>query len=236
MAVFMHHTKLKSAMQHVRDLHHALDLIVFYNSGDDSPPGRCAWQMVLEAIAAGKMAVDTTWEPETKTLLHYAALSCSAAVVKRLLDLGASPSLLDGSGHLPMRYAANCLTDDALDKCRMLPVTDLGHENSTGGNTPLHIVATFPRCELSQHFREVLQWMLDQPECDIDAADVRGVTAADLLAARAHRDPRPLAMLRAARAERARWTPQRAAWTGAVAVGVAGLAAAGAAGASGLKK
>jgi hypothetical protein len=189
--------------------------------------------MVLEAVAAGKMAVDTTWRPETKTLLHYAARSCSAAVVQRLLELGASPSLLDGSGHPPMRYAANCLTDDALHKCKLLPVTDLGQQCNSGSR-PLHIVASLPFSESSQLFWEVLQWMVDQPECDIDAVDNRGHTAADLVAASVYCDPRSLAMLRAERAARARWTPLRAAWTGAVGAVAAGSMPT--AGAAGLKK
>jgi hypothetical protein len=63
---------------------------------------------------------------------------------------------------------------------------------------------------------QVLQWMLDQPECPIYDYDGHGRTVADVFSC----NPayaRPLAMVRAAEAARRRWTPLRAAWTKAVA-------------------
>lgn len=63
---------------------------------------------------------------------------------------------------------------------------------------------------------EVFQWMLNQPECPLDAVNSDGQTAGDYLSGSGAHFARPLAMLQAAQAARARWTVLRAAWTGAV--------------------
>jgi hypothetical protein len=112
-----------------------------------------------------------------------------------------------------MHLAAHSYSDDALRKCKMLPVADLGKPRDDG-STPLHDVAWtlhwLRDMRVSgrvERLQGVLQWMLDQPECPIDAPDDRRVTAAGLLTASAHDDLRLIAMLPAA----------RAAWTGAVA-------------------
>jgi hypothetical protein len=68
------------------DLSHALEAIWNYTSDRDET-GRCAWETVLDAVAAGHLAVDTQWRLQKRTLLHYAASNSSAAVMRRLLAL-----------------------------------------------------------------------------------------------------------------------------------------------------
>jgi len=173
--------------------------------------GHRAWDMVLSAIEAGKLPVDVN----NNSLLCVAAEHGHPALMRRLLELGAPSSRCDTFGRVAMHWAA--LSDNGgLEKCKMLPVKDLGYcASGCVSGTPLHYVAKVLCCmppwfplQLERRL-EVLQWMLDQPECPIYNRDDRGRTVADIFAD----GPvyaRPLAMVRAAEAAQRRWTPLRA--------------------------
>jgi hypothetical protein len=208
------------------NLNDALEYIVNRRASDlDSPVGRRAWELVLAAVEAGEMAVNQTFQQRSnRTLLHFAAWHASAAVMRRLLELGASPSPRDADGYVPMHLAAaSCY--DALEKCKMLPAADLecrkDREDRGEFYSPLHFIAesVLIWCNEPNGERclEVLQWMLDQPECPIHRRDGLGRTVADMFSSKS-KYARPLAMVRAAEAARRRWTPLRAAWTGVAAV------------------
>jgi hypothetical protein len=210
------------------NLNEALECIVKRGGSDLSTAGCGAWKLVLAAVEAGEMAVDQTFRRcSNRTLLHFAAWHASAAVMRRLLDLGALPSPRDADGYVPMHLAATS-SYDVLEKCKMLPAADLECRITRNGiYSPLYLITQslliwcLPRCMPSGMSRgerlvQVLQWMLDQPECPIYDYDGHGCTVADVFS----RNPayaRPLAMVRAAEAARRRWTPLRAVWTGAVA-------------------
>jgi hypothetical protein len=221
-----------AGFMHLHGALYYLDSLEDDEFGDTSEQGRLVWQIVLRAVEAGKLAVD---RPVTRMsellLLHHAAEFCSVGVMQRLLQLGAPPSQRDCVGHTPMHYAAKSRRE-ALAKCKLLPVADLASLTNHAHETPLHVLAwnlrrlllqpvgaleparaeRFGGCEAAAVHLEVLEWMLDQPECPIDAANCYGdLTAAHLLGGTSAR-----AMVRTAQAARARWTPLRAAWTGVV--------------------
>jgi hypothetical protein len=163
---------------------------------------------------------------------NVAALCCAQRFGSRcaaLVDLGASPSLRDRAGRVPMHLAARSHSE-ALLKCKMLPVADCGKQFNNSGHTPLldvmwnMYILYYETTEHVERLEEVLQWMLDQPECVIDAPDPNGFTPFQAFVG-SGRGARPMAMLRAARAERARWSPLRAVWTENVAVTAAAAAA-----------
>jgi hypothetical protein len=213
-------------------MNEALEYIVNRQASDLYSIGRRAWELVLAAVEAGEIAVDQTFRPRNRTLLHFAAWHASAAVMRRLLDLGALPSPRDVYGYVPMHLAVTSCYD-ALEKCKMLPVADLERRKDREEFcTPLYLIAELlliwclPPNQLNgEHRLEVLQWMLDQPECPILNRDNYGRTVADMFS-RKSEYARPLAMVRAAEAAQRRWSPLRAVWTGAV-------AAAGSSGSSG---
>jgi hypothetical protein len=206
--------------------------------------GRCAWQAVFDAIEAKQLDVnDTAWSYRDESLLHRAADNASVAVMRRLLAMGASPSMRNCYGHVPLHLAAISVYEP-LEKCRLLPATDLTClDNCYCPATPLQYVANrlwdntgrhFEpnaaiklECELEvQQLLQVLQWMVDQPECPTRACDgFYGRNAESVLFGDARRNPefaheveQALAIYRAAEDVRVRWSPPRAAWTGAAAV------------------
>jgi hypothetical protein len=184
--------------------------------------GREAWAVALAAVRMGTLPVDTKFHMGGgRTLLHCAAQSCSTACMQELLQLGASPSARDNAGSTPMHFAT-CFGKYALEKCKLLPVADLNARNTHG--TSLHAVVhnlTFLAkggysYALRQELVELLQWMVQQPECALDAVDHRDLTALDMLSEEqstaAARD-----VVRTAVEQRARWSTLRATWTAAVA-------------------
>jgi hypothetical protein len=198
------------------DLESALIAVFQCEASDDEGFGATAWAAVLTAVEAGTLDVNVVYY--RRSLLSYAATHCSATVVKRLLHLGASPSVEDKYGTRPMHKAV-LGGHDVVAKCAMLPPGDLACQSKLFG-TPLHECAFWlkrwaPPHELFDKYLEVLQWMLAQPECPVRGADIYGRTAMDILNGSEHcskaRD-----MLAAELARRARWTALRAAWIGVV--------------------
>jgi hypothetical protein len=186
--------------------------------GDTDHP--VAWQAVFTAIETGWLSQD-----DVPTLLHHAVQLCSVGTLRYVLQLGLPPSSRDEDGWLPMHYAAKSRRG-ALEKCKLLPVTDLACRTVGTNETPLHVLAQFLRRLLTPSvdpdavaLLQVFQWMVEQPECPLDAVNSDGKTAGDYLSGCGAHFARPLAMLQAAQAARARWTPLRTAWTGAVVTG-----------------
>jgi hypothetical protein len=227
-----------------------MDLKTALRDGCQKPPwwhhtdrGRCAWQAVFDAIEAKQLDVnDTAWSYRDESLLHRAADNASAAVMQRLLAMGASPSMRNCYGHVPLHLAAISVYEP-LEKCKLLPAADLTSlDNCYCPVTPLQYVANRLRDNTGRHFEpnamaiklecelevqqllQVLQWMVDQPECDLHARDEHGRTVAEMLAddntrggaAAVAQRRHALAVVRAAEAARRRWAPLRAAWTGAL--------------------
>jgi hypothetical protein len=183
-----------------------------------------AWSIVLAAVQSGEVSVDYTWGMFNTSLLHYACRKGSVSTVRRLLNLGASPSLKNDIDVVAMHYAivswwtcpAQCggELENALEKCKMLPVADLSSCAETFG-TPLRLLlAHLARRGRAGNFEfmQLLQWVVNQPECALD--NVQGVL--DVLTK--HPGTAPYALIvQTAMEQRARWSLLRAAWTGAVA-------------------
>jgi hypothetical protein len=178
--------------------------------------GQAAWQEVFRGIETGTLAANAILATsfERITLLHYAALRCSAATMQRLLQLGASPYVLDSNGCVPMYYVMfSC--KDVVSKCKMLPCEQLftigGHEFYP---TLFHMAVSCQHVGGWQRI-ELLQWMVEQAECPLEVPLETGVTVLQVL----ERNGREAAhaVVVAAMALRARWSCARAAWTGAVA-------------------
>jgi hypothetical protein len=206
------------------NLEKACNFVFESEASDLYPAGSAAWTLILAAIEAGTLHVETKRGPWA--LLHCAAFFCSATVFKRLLDLGASPSVADKYGTRPMHLAVQG-GYDVVAKCAMLPLGDLACLSELFG-TPLHacvakVIVWAPPLRLGHDhdvfdkYLDVLQWMLAQPECPVGGADIFGRTAMDILNGKENcgeaRD-----MFAAELARRARWTALRAAWVGGVVV------------------
>jgi hypothetical protein len=179
---------------------------------DSSPIGKRAWNVVLAAVRTGNLAVNTPHNEHGRTLLHCAA----HVTVTQLLALGASPAQPDAYGFLPLHFAMR-----SLQKFRMLSAGGfLAHD--TTGFTPLHLLAqeimvASPDADLMN----VLQWMVEQPECAVNAENRIGFTALDILGDMAETaDAREV--VRTAMEQRTRWSSLRAAWIATVAVAVSG--------------
>jgi hypothetical protein len=188
--------------------------------------GREAWRTALDAVRAGKLAVDTKFpDGINRTLLHCAAQSCSTACVQELLQLGASPSVRDDEGSTPMSHAIY-FSQYALEKCKLLPAADLNVHNMYG--TPLHLAAGALTYLVQQghhlawrqayiaRYVDLLQWMVQQPECVVDAVNYSRCTALDILGDMAE-TAAARAVVRTAMEQRARWSTLRATWTATVA-------------------
>jgi hypothetical protein len=162
------------------------------------PPGltrEAVWDAVFAAVEKGFAYQTVVFGDEGYTLLHLAIRDNLPGVVQRLMTMGLSPAATDKDGWNAMHVAAFCKTADV---CMVLPVELLG-DRSRVGNTPLHIA-------IRARNVQVMQWMLDQPCCSVEARDI------DLVE---DRTPEAVA-IRAAFAARERWTALRAAWVGAV--------------------
>jgi ankyrin repeat protein len=212
----------------------ACSVFTIFNDGANDVTSSKAWDTVLTAVERKHLRADVRHE-EGLTLLHCAAIRCTAATVRRLLDAGVPPSVADDRGNTPMHLAATS-RKDALQKCQLLPVADLACPNAAG-DTPLHLVAedterheTFYAAmahvpaqvpDLQAIFLpgpdrwSVLRWMVTQEECPLTTINHAGATALDLLICDACAAPR--AIVEAVAGQRARWSPARATWTGAVA-------------------
>jgi hypothetical protein len=119
--------------------------------------------------------------------------------MQRLLELGANPSAVaDKPWGLPMN---ECVLRDALDKCKLLPVADIARDPYSRKTTP------FVLCVLIGNSR-VLRWMVEQPECPVEAF-VRDELPRLTLAAE------KTTLLTDEAARRCRWSPLRAAFVGA---------------------
>jgi hypothetical protein len=202
----------------------AIDALLY--GGDDLQDE--AFTIVLAVVQTGDLHVDFRCGIYRKTLLHVAAARGSVFTMRRLLELGAMPSVKDAEGRVPMHCAVTSWRNstgqcDALEKCKLLPVADLS--NYTSGQTPLWLLAhhllvrgstdsTAPHMVLK--LVQLLQWIVDQPECELNKVDDGGRTSADVLNFYIGMAPYAL-VVRTAMAQRARWSTLRAAWTGAVA-------------------
>jgi len=69
-----------------------------------SPPGKLVTKVLDEACNNG-LTLQTTYL-EGWTALHYAALAGRSGVVKRLLEMRASPACVDANGWTPLHWAA----------------------------------------------------------------------------------------------------------------------------------
>jgi ankyrin repeat protein len=175
----------------------------------------------MAAVRVGTVSPDADWAPLCTgggTALHFAAKMCSVAGMKELLDLGALPTATDDNGLFPMHYAASTI-HDPVAKCDLLPRGHLAAGAGTRLGTPLHLVALRLRHYdiMRVCMMEVLQWMVDQPECVLDAVNREGCTALDMLSEEqstaAARD-----VVQSAMEQRARWRTLRTTWTATVAV------------------
>jgi hypothetical protein len=189
------------------------------------------WTVLFEKIERGTLSANARVQfGGGGRLLHWAA-SFPPPVMATLLASGANPSLTNKRGDARPMHAVVSASDaeDMLDKCKMLPVSDLAAVDQYG-RTPLRLLlfelrvlclmtqpagaASARRCQLEA----VLTWMLDQPECPLDSRDSDGRT----LQQHAGKKSRAAAAISAAMAQRARWSPARAAWTAAVVAAAAG--------------
>ncbi len=165
------------------------------------------WQDALVAIANKTMDVNAASTWEHVTLLHLACFHGKVDVVKQLLQLHADPSVETLCyKSRPMHYAAMSASSNALEICKLLPVTDMV-ETNIYGETPffaaLHRICMVP---------DLFQWMIQQPQCDVIAH--YATIKRDL-----HRDPEIyISMVDEEVAARKRWTPARAAWCAAACV------------------
>ncbi len=184
-----------------------------------------AWNVMLAAIEANKIAVDEVFGIAGKyktTLLHLACRRkyVNAAVVQRLLELGASSLRKNRSGNVAMHEAAHGYGHDSLKKCKMLPVAGLGCRNKYQ-ETPLHVLAheldfacVVRDDKTLRRLEDMLHWMVDAVECPVDAVDVWGRTAANFLRINAAAAPYA-SIVHSAAVWKRRWTAQRAAWIAA---------------------
>jgi hypothetical protein len=203
------------------NLQKACAAVFEYEASDLFPRGSAAWTVVLAAIKAGTLHVNVS--SHGRPLLHCAAYSCSATVVKRLLEMGASPSMMDMHGSCAMHMAV-LGGHDVVAKCAMLPPGDLACQSKLFG-TPLHACAmklkmwaTPPPRLVNGAFgkyMEALRWMLQQPGCPVDVADRHCRSPMDILNESKHCGE-ACEMLAVELAPRARWTALRAAWAGVV--------------------
>jgi ankyrin repeat protein len=182
---------------------------------------RRAWQSFMAAVRVGTVSPDANWAPLCTgggTALHFAAKMCSVAGMKELLDLGALPAVTDDNGFLPMHYAASTI-HDPVKKCELLPLKHLAAGAETKIGTPLHLVAFRMRHHdiVRVCMMDVLQWMVNQPECAVDAVNKEGRTALDILDDMAE-TAAARGVLRAAMEQQARWSLLRTAWTATVAI------------------
>jgi hypothetical protein len=192
-----------------------------------------AFTIVLAAVQTGDLHVDFRCGMYRKTLLHFAAARGSVFTMRRLLELGALPSVKDAAGCVPMHCAVTSWRNstgqcDALEKCKLLPVADLS--DNTSGQTPLwllaqHLLACGGTDSTAPHMVlklvQLLQWIVDQPECALNKVDDAGRTSTDVLNFYTGMAPYAL-VVRTATEQRARWSLLRAEWTAAVTIAVAG--------------
>jgi hypothetical protein len=179
---------------------------------DDENKCRAAWSRVLASIANHTLHVDVC-SISRQTLLHIATFMGMVDDVRRLLELHANPSIPESSGWLPMHFAAiaaKCVNNPTrvLDICKLLPPKDLAAKTNNG-LTPLHLAI------MHAAGLEVIAWMADQPESDLEA-EFDGRRPLDLC--RVFRYDEAAAVIADAIAARRRWTPPRAAWIAAVAI------------------
>jgi hypothetical protein len=204
--------------------HHAL------MAGEDTPEGRDAADVLLRAVAEGRIdpgkeyvVVKPELELKYSPLLHCAAENYSAEFLQRLLALGkCSPStpqfMMDGLRWLPMHCAARSPVDPVA-KCMLLPAEDLDSRHKVPESmTPLVACIVY-----SVRAMQVVRWMLDQPECCVDEDPFVPLLLGN---------PNPeygavIELLRGGIAARQqwkqRWGPLRAAWVATVSVGATAL-------------
>ncbi len=129
-------------------------------------------------------------------------------VIQKLLDMGMSPAYLNcldlNAAHMVAGFCDN------VQLLMLLPLEMLTHTSAVGF-TPLHIAVRDKRVQ-------VVQWMLEQPCCPVDARNMHGHTAEQYSFGRSG----PAAeAIRAAFAAHRRWTALRAAWVAAAAAAAA---------------
>jgi hypothetical protein len=130
--------------------------------------GECTedgWEVVLAAAAAGQLRVDNDAD-----FVYEAVKKAPASILRRLLELNALAE--DGRGYTPMHSVVVCYSDAMLEKCKMLPPSQLASLCTGRAGTPLHVA--FEECmrllcvrrytEVAA-YTQVLRWMLDQFEC-----------------------------------------------------------------------
>jgi hypothetical protein len=197
--------------------------------------GPLAWTAVLAQVAAGTLHPDAADARFGETLLCCAAVPrCPASVMTRLLALGASPSKPRHDGIRPMTvlFRNESYTampgPDFVHKMKLLPPADLAErEEGCGGQTCLHLLAQMiaRRGTGNEHayLMHALLWVLDQPECHPEDA-MRTMWGTLLtpkeICAHAMRVEAVNVIRDALEARKAwavRWSPDRAAWIGAVA-------------------
>jgi hypothetical protein len=193
---------------------------IFYSWSVPGTKGCDAWQMVLNAVATGKMSADKGFNGITR-LLHAAAGGWSVVYVQQLLKLGASPSPANYMGATPMHLAAGSGLD-TVAKCKLLPRSDLSACDKQL-NTPLHSVIGSLRVDQrnAKELLDALQWMVEQPECSLDSKNCHGYSALDMLVLfpeYAFREcAAARAVLRTAMAQQARRSQLRTTWIATVA-------------------
>jgi hypothetical protein len=198
-----------------------------------------AWVAVLDEVAAGTLHPDAVDARDGRTLMHGAARApCPVSVMARLLELGASPSILGEDGNPPMFTVFTyelCNNPwlgrpEFVDKIKLLPPADLAVLDRRCGQSCLHLLALAIRSRGvrydNAYLMDALLWVLDQPECPVEASLRSSKWPRDtaLSELRGTREPERAirAAMEARKAWAARWSLLRAAWTGAV-LGAAGL-------------
>lgn len=124
-------------------------------------------------------------------------------IMQKLLNLGMNPAKLTYRGWSAAHMAASC---NSVDMLMLLPPESLSR-TTFAGSTPLHLA-------VHRNYVQVVQWLLEQPCCPVDAKNMYGRTAEEDnyyncgVAAEA---------IRAAFVAHRRWTALRAVWVAAVA-------------------
>ncbi|XP_065343624.1 uncharacterized protein LOC135941815 [Cloeon dipterum] len=101
-----------------------------------------------------------------KSLLHHAAESGNLDLVQKLIELGVNPSLKDNLGKNTLHYALQHLdVVKSLDRALVKEVTK-------DKNTSLHLAIG-----MYEYSIEVIQWLLDEAQVDVNAVNGNGETA-----------------------------------------------------------
>ena len=184
--------------------------------GNDAPQ---AWAALLAKVASGELHPDARSSYEFNgVLLHVAARHSTASVMLELLKLNATPSATNAYKELPMHVAV-LNKNEPLEICKLLPARGLAAVDLYT-QSPLHSLVY--RClgdPYNERLLKVLAWMLDQPECPLEARNSFTHPLLDVCKCYAEKmpaSPKIAAMLTdAIAARRRRWTPARATWIAA---------------------